>query len=58
MHEESPIPERFCPIIEAPSMHVSTDTVFCNQLALDVEIGFHAVEQDVLQTVLVDLELS
>lgn len=33
------------------------DRVFCNQLALDVEIGFHDVELGVRQTVLVDLEL-
>ena len=36
----------------------NSDTVFCSQLALDVEIGFHDVERGVSQTVLVDLELS
>lgn len=34
------------------------DTVYCNQLALDIEIGFHEVELGVQQTVLVDLELT
>ncbi|MBZ5708588.1 dihydroneopterin aldolase [Nannocystis pusilla] len=34
------------------------DTVYCNQLALDIEIGFHEVERGVQQTVLVDLELT
>jgi len=32
--------------------------VYCNQLALDIEIGFHEVERGVKQTVHVDLELT
>lgn len=35
-----------------------SDVVYCNQLALDIEIGFHEVELGVKQTVHVDLELS
>jgi dihydroneopterin aldolase len=34
------------------------DTVYCNELALSVEIGFHKVELGVKQTVHVDLELA
>jgi 7,8-dihydroneopterin aldolase/epimerase/oxygenase len=34
------------------------DTVFCEGLELDVEIGFHEVELGVKQTVLVDLTLD
>jgi dihydroneopterin aldolase len=33
------------------------DTVYCNDLALSVEVGFHEVELGVKQTVHVDLEL-
>lgn len=34
------------------------DTVYCNELALTIEVGFHEVELGVKQTVLVDLELD
>lgn len=34
------------------------DTVYCNELALTVQVGFHEVELGAKQTVLVDLELD
>ncbi|WP_434426079.1 dihydroneopterin aldolase [Nannocystis pusilla] len=38
--------------------HATSDVVYCNQLALDIEIGFHEIERGVKQTVHVDLELA
>lgn len=35
-----------------------TDTVYCNQLALTVAIGFHPIELGVVQTVAVDLAIE